>query len=338
VRLVVGLILALASDAVAFDKGSLKSKQKKGMSSFAEEHLQAAQDLIGEKKHAEAIAKLDEMKGKKLEPIEKAYMYQAYGSAYAALGKLPEAAGALEACLAEKAFPEETDRSIRWVLGQIQLSNGKADRALELLTAWLAKEPNPTPAQRYTVALAFAKAGRSLPALRHVEASIAAEDPKDAWLQLELNLLIEMKAYAEAVLVLARMTARDPAKRTLWAQITGLGAVEKEAVFELQDGQPEKAAAVLEEAMGKKTMAVTVESLALHGAALLAAKKIAESKKVLEEAAKLATTGEIDLQLAQISIDRGDRTEAEAQIARGIAKGKLRDDARGSALAARAKR
>ncbi|RLB58419.1 MAG: hypothetical protein DRI34_04910 [Deltaproteobacteria bacterium] len=349
--LLLGALLLAAPAAAAREKEKEKQQVDYVVSKWAYKRLTKATGLIDKKKYKEAIDVLQSMKRRsRLNPYEKALMYQTLGYVYAGLEKIPPAIKNLEECLATGSLPAGALLDTQYNLGQLYMVAKNYRKAISVFLDWIHKVDNPKPGAKFNLAMAFVQAKRYREALRWVNEAVGAvKRPKEQWLQLKLSVHFKLKQYRKVAQVLERLVSRFR-KKTYWMQLAAIYSELKQekkalAVLELAYLQgfltsrgeirnlislynyhnvPIKAARLLEEAMNKGLIKRERKSFEELADTWLRAREMERAARAMEQAARLADGGELYLRLAQIRIEQQKWKAAAAALARALAKGKLK--------------
>ncbi len=321
------------------------------VSEWAYRRLSKAQELLA-KSPREALAVMEEMsRRQRLNDHERALMWQTFGYIYSTLERYKEAAAAFENCLSFGALPEGAALDTQYNLGQLYLTMGETQRAVDVFKAWLGKVENPSPAATYVVAMAYARNKDPRTALAFAEDAVKrTEKPAEGWLQLVLSLQFELKQYKRVAETLRTLINRFP-RKTYFMQLSAVYAELKDeprslavmelahaqgfltqptelsnlAQFRLQQGLPHQAAALVAKAVGEGRLPRDLKTLQLWAIAAMQARDFDAALGPLAEAAALAETGEPFVQLGQLQLGREDYRAAAAAFQAGIDKGGLAD-------------
>ncbi|MBW2271637.1 MAG: tetratricopeptide repeat protein [Deltaproteobacteria bacterium] len=348
--LLLGLLPGVAGAA---EKGEDKQKTKKNytVSPPVFKRLDAAQQLLAEDDYAGALAQLDALGKKKLNPHEQALMWQIYGYTQSSQERYGEAIKSFEKCIAEDALPASTEATIRYNLGQLYMAEERFEDASKILETWLAGAENPAPSAYYLIAIAYTQQDRYEKALSFVEQALAkAKVPNESWLQLALSLYFQLERWTEVAETLEVLVTHFP-KASYWKQLTSayasLGKERKSlAALELAYAQgflvkeselenlahmylyhevPYKAARVVEKALEEKRIPEDEQSWELLANSWLHAREYERALDPLERAASLSEDGDVYIKLAQLHLQQQRWSAARKALEAALAKGELED-------------
>jgi tetratricopeptide (TPR) repeat protein len=345
------LLGALAGVAGAAEEEEGEKKKNYTVSPAVFKRLDAAQTFLSEDNYGGAIEQLDALRKKKLNPHERALMWQVYGYTQSSEEKYGEAITSFEKCLAEDALPDSTAATIRYNLGQLYMAEERFEDASKILEAWLARAENPAPDAYYLLAIAYTQQDLYQKALSYVERAVAkAKAPNESWLQLALSLYFQLERWPEVASTLEVLVTHFP-KKSYWKQLASayaslgkerksLAALEiayrqgfltKESELEnlahmyLYHEVPYKAARVVEKALEEKQIPDDQQSWELLADSWLHARDYERALEPLERAASLADDGDVYIKLAQLHLQQQRWSAARKALEAAIAKGDLED-------------
>ena len=321
------------------------------VSKWAFKRLTEATKYIDSKQYRKAIDVLESMKGRrKLNPYERALMYQTLGYVHAGMENVPKAIENLEKCLAIGALPQGALLDTQFNLGQLYMVAKRFKKASQVLTDWISKVTNPRPSAKFTLAMALVQAKQYRRALRWIDEAIGGvKKPQESWLQLKLTIHFKLKQYRELARVLEQLAARF-GKKTYWMQLAAAYSELKQekkalAVMELAylqgmlttraeirnlislynyHGLPVKAAGLLEQSMKRGIIETNLKNLKELADTLLRARELDRAAEVLERVARMAPDGKGYFKLAQVLIERQKWKKAAGALASALKKGGLR--------------
>ncbi|RME20468.1 MAG: hypothetical protein D6806_16270 [Deltaproteobacteria bacterium] len=343
-------ILLISSVAVAEEQQ--QEQVDYVVSKWAFKRLTEATKYIDSKQYRKAIEVLESMKGRrKLNPYEKALMYQTLGYVYAGMEKVSRAIKNLEKCLSFGALPRGAQLDTQFNLGQLYLVAKRYNKAAQTLADWISRVDNPKPSAKFTLAMALVQAKRYRQALRWINEAIAGVGkPQESWLQLKLTIHFKLKQYRELARVLEKLAARF-GKKTYWMQLAAAYSELKQdkkalAVMELAylqgmlttkgeirnlislynyHGLPVKAAGLLEKSIGQGILEKNLKNLRELAETWLRARELDKAAGALEQAARLAPDGKDYFKLAQVLIEQQKWQKAASALASALKKGGLRN-------------
>jgi tetratricopeptide (TPR) repeat protein len=301
----------------------------------------------------------------RLNPYERALVYQFWGYVEAGREDYQASADYFEKCLAENALPDETAINMRFNIAQLYMALNRWDDAIKALELWFTQVPEPNSNAYYTLAIAYYQKSEEdnlpeykekalVPARKAVE---LAKKPQERWLQLLLALYMEKKDYKDSLPLLERLVSLYP-KKSYWIQLSAIygelemdkqslaaqqlayaqGLLDKDkelrrlAELYLYYELPYRAVKVLEEGFKAGTVERDKKSLELYANALVAAKEYDAAVEPLGEAAAISDTGDLYMRLGQVYVDREDWTNAEKAFRDALDKGGMREACRSELL------
>lgn len=321
---------------------------------FAYGKLSAAQELMGAENFTEARKILEKMLGKRLNDHERALTLQSLGFVQASQEQWDAATESFEKCLAQEALPPGAQSSTRYNVAQIYLLRERYADSAKTLETWFTEVENPGSAAYYLLATAYALDGQYDRALPPAEKAVAlADDPKEQWLQILLNLYFEKQDFKKLARTLERLASRYP-KKVYWMQLSAvyaeLGKDEKSlAVLQVayendlltEDVElrrlaqlylfheiPYRAARVLERALEEEKIESDAESLELLANSWIQAREYERAIPPLERAAALAGDGDLYVRLGQIHLERRAWGKAEEALTQALSHKELDDRGR----------
>ena len=314
-------------------------------------YLGAAAEEIDEGKPEEANRLLLKLDPKRLNPMERAFVYRllayvAYGS-----GDAEKAVEWFQKVLGEEILPIRDEARIRFNVAQLYASLQRWSDVVVWVDSWLLYSSNPAPLGYYLRGIAYYQ-------LRDFDAAIVSAElaidhsnvPKEAWLRLLAALFAQKEDYVSATPVLEELMLRYP-KKQYWVQLALIyGARENYqrslAVQQIayangmldQDPElrrlarsflfhelPYPAAKVLSQGLEDGTIDQDPDSLELLANSWIAAREYDRSLPPLREAAELSQDGSLYVRLGQVYMQRENWQEATQNLHRAIEKGGLED-------------
>lgn len=143
------------------------------------------------------------MAGVKAASYEQAIVLRTLASVYALENNYVKAAKYLEQCTATKMLPENQQQEAMLNLGQLYMATVQYQKAIKILTVWLAEGGESNQQVLVLLANAHAQLKQYRKALPYIERAIKqAKKPKEGWLQLNLALYYELENYPAAARIL----------------------------------------------------------------------------------------------------------------------------------------
>ena len=231
--------------------------------------------------------------------------------------------------------------------------------AVEILDGFMENYPEPVPEAFYLLGLAHYQLGnyeQALPAAERA-ATLAADAPA-SWLELVAALLKQREDHRAAIPWLERLVEKAPGNKTYWLELSlayentndyerALATMRLAHTAELltddaelrrlsdllvHQGIPLQGAAVLEQALESRTVQADETAYTKLGTAWFMAGEIEKAVFPLENAARIANTGDGYVRLAMVHVERRDWTAAIAALHAGMGRGSLTDEGRANLL------
>ena len=231
--------------------------------------------------------------------------------------------------------------------------------AVEILDGFMENYPEPVPEAFYLLGLAHYQLGnyeQALPAAERA-ATLAADAPA-SWLELVAALLKQREDHRAAIPWLERLVEKAPGNKTYWLELSlayentndyerALATMRLAHTAELltddaelrrlsdllvHQGIPLQGAAVLEQALESRTVQADEAAYTALGTAWFMAGEIEKAVFPLENAARIANTGDGYVRLAMVHVERRDWTAAIAALHAGMGRGSLTDEGRANLL------
>ena len=129
----------------AEDKDEQKTKTTAAMSESVYKKLSKAQETIEAKQYDEGLAMLNDLlQERHLSPYEKAQIYNFFAYTYFTLEKYKEAVGAYQQVLAQPDLPEALVMNSTYTLAQLYFIQEDYKKAIELMKKWFGMTEKPT--------------------------------------------------------------------------------------------------------------------------------------------------------------------------------------------------
>jgi tetratricopeptide (TPR) repeat protein len=231
--------------------------------------------------------------------------------------------------------------------------------AIEVLDGFIANQPEQVPEAFYLLGLAHYQLGdyakARLPAER---AATLAPDAPVSWLELVADILKRSDQPRAAIPWLERLVETAPANKVYWLELSV--AYEKVGDYErslatmrlaqqaglltadgdfrrlsdllVHQGLPFQGAEVLEQALAAQTVSADESAYTKLGTALFTAGELDKAVAPLENAARVANSGDAYVRLAVVQVERQDWAAAIAALHAGMGRGSLTDEARANLL------
>jgi tetratricopeptide (TPR) repeat protein len=357
--IVLALVLALGAVGSAEAARKKKKNDKDAGKNFTvseqmHKKLTAAHEALeaDDYKAAATVLRDLEKRAQRLNPYERALIYQMLGMSQAGQEKYKEALVYFEKCLVDEALPNGAIVSTRFTIAQLYMATEEFERAAKTLEKWLKEVETPNANAYYLLAAAYYQLEQVDKAIGPAETAIRiAKKPKPPWLQLLVGLYYETKQFPKAVKPLETLIMIDP-KKGYWTQLSSLYAhLEEEkkslAVMQLAYAQdflvknndlralaqlylyhslPYWAGLVLEKAREDEFIdddAIYWEMLANSW---LLAREFDRALIPLQTGAELSEKGNLYARLGQLYLEREQWVEAAEALNSAIERGGLSDE------------
>lgn len=236
---------------------------------------------------------------------------------------------------------------------------GSYAEAIALLEEFNANQTEPIPEAQYLLGVAHYQLGdygdARLPAER---AATLAPDAPLSWLELLADILKRTESHRAAIPWLQKLIERTPGNKTYWLELSlayervgdlehalatmrlahGQNLLSEDAEFRrlsdllLVRGLPQQSAVVLEQALAQQIVRGDEAAYTKLGTAWFTAGEPAKAVAPLENAARIARTGDGYVRLANVHITQRDWTAAIAALHAALGRGSLTDPAHASLL------
>lgn len=240
-----------------------------------------------------------------------------------------------------------------------RIEAGNYAGAVELLEDWPADAGEPPPEADYLLGLAHFSLGNFTDALAPAErAATRAPDAPATWLELVAAVLKQRNDPRAAIPWLERLIEAAPDNKTYWLELSlayeNTGDLDRALatmrlahsqslltddadVRRLADllsnrGLPQQSAAVLEQGLASQTVRADEATYTKLGTAWFTAGEPDKAVFPLENAARIANSGDAYVRLAVVHIDREDWAAAVNSLHAGMARGSLTDAAHANLL------
>lgn len=303
-------------------------------------------------KEASKVLRDLEKRAERLNPYERALIYQMLGMSQAGQEKYKEALVYFEKCLVDNALPNGAIVSTRFTIAQLYMATEEFAKAAKTLEKWLKEVETPNANAYYLLAAAYYQLEQVDKAIGPAETAIKiAKKPKPPWLQLLVGLYYETKQFPKAVKPLETLIMIDP-KKGYWTQLSSLYAhLEQEekslAVMQLAYAQdylvkntdlralaqlylyhslPYWAGLVLEKASEDGFIEEDAIYWEMLANSWLLAREFDRALEPLKTGAEISEKGNLYARLGQLYLEREQWVEASEALNSAIKKGGLSDE------------
>ena len=333
-----------------------KTRRSEVLGKAAFQRIDQAQKLMAEEKYDEAFAPLQAMlDSDRFKPYEKAVAIQTIGFIHAAKGDYPKTIASFERAIASGDLPPRVVNDLTYNLAQLNLAEDRPEKALTLLTQWLATIEGEPAAEAFGLKAQIHILLNDLPqaelAVRKALSKI--DTPKQSWTRILLSVLLQQERYKEARPVLEDAVERWPGVKAFWQQLTAVYYEEDEeklafvaqramhvqgmltsskelsgmAQLFLYHDVPIKAAQILQTGLDNGSIEKTEKNYELLAQAYMHAREWSKSIAPLTIAAEKSDKGKFYAQLAQSHLQDEEWAKAEAAMEKALQKGGLEDEA-----------
>lgn len=317
--------------------------------------LQVAQEQLEAGDTAKAIAALQKLSAATAEqPYEQAVVLQTLAHAYIAKEDYAAAIPHLQRSLELAALPAEAAQRTRYNLAQLYMATERFAEAVELLKAWFAAAEQPQAEAHVMLGSALLQLKRYQEAIAPLRTAIdMSAEPKESWYQGLLGAHSELKQYDQCAALLHTMLQRFPERGGYWRQLAGMhllrekyaeaaavmelahlrGHLETErdllnlAQLQLHQNAPYKAAALIEQEIGRGRIEVSAKNWELAANAWAQAREMKRAITALERAA--GQDAELGLRLAQLYLEDEQWQKAAGHLRQLLKQPRLKDDTAG---------
>lgn len=313
--------------------------------------VQAATELLGKQKPAEAIEKLAKLADEGSN-YEKALVNYNLGIAHSSRNDYPSAVKAFAKALAANGLPQAQREQLMYNLGQLYIVTNQYDEGIKVLSQYIATACAPVAAEAHIfLANALSERKRYTEALPQIDQAIAkAREAKETWLQMKLAISYELKDYKACAEALVLLIARVPEKSDYWKQLSSVfyemkSDAESVAVLSLAEKQgflqkpqdvrnlysvymmleaPFKAGSLLEDAMQKKVLPADETNLGSLADAWINAREADKAETTLKRLAAMSEKGEYYYKLGAMYGDNEHWTDSQSMLEKALQKGGLK--------------
>jgi tetratricopeptide (TPR) repeat protein len=240
-----------------------------------------------------------------------------------------------------------------------RIEAGNYAGAVELLEDWPADAGDRPPEADYLLGLAHFSLGNFADALAPAErAATRAPDAPVSWLELVAAVLKQRSEHRAAIPWLERLIEAAPDNKTYWLELslayeqtddldralatmrlahsqsllTDDADLRRLADLLLNRGLPQQGAVVLEQGLASQAVRADEATYTKLGTAWFTAGEPDKAVFPLENAARIANSGDAYVRLAVVHIDREDWAAAVNSLHAGMARGSLTDEAHANLL------
>ena len=303
----------------------------------------------GEGKLDAALAALDRIGTRNLAPYELAQVQQARGFIHAQQGRDDAALAAFERCIALDALPTFAQQGVVFAVARYYAGAERYRESNQAAMRWFRFAPDPGADAYMLVGVNHVQQGDLPAGLPYVRRANAIVPQREAWLRMELAILVETGQRDAAIALAETIVNLWPGKARHYETLGGLlldagedaralsvltvpwlaGLLREErqivtlARLNMHLNNPARGAAVLAAALGDGRVPPTVANLELLLNAWAAARETAQAAAVTDQLAAVAEHGEYHLRRALLDSEDGDWPGVAAAAEQALAKGGL---------------
>lgn len=338
-----------------------QTKKTPAMREKVYKRLAAAQEAMEAKDMATAQKELQALRNEKdLKPYEAAQMWNFYAYLYVEQDNYPQAIKAYEQVLAQPDLPEAMERSTKYGLAQLYISQEQYKEGAAMLEEWL-KDATKPPANAYMMlAQAYYQMKDFKTALPRAQRAVAIEQEagnqvREQWWLVMRSLYYELNDIPKVAEVLELLVRQYP-KKEYWTMLSAMYSEldqpkkqlntlelayrqnmldrDQELVMMaqllLQAEVPWKASQVLQKGFDDGVVKKNVTNYRLLAQAYQLAQEDEKALSPLSEAARRDDDGELQVRLAQSHLNLNNYREAIKAARAGLKKGGVKrpDNAR----------
>lgn len=316
-------------------------------------YLKAESELLQNKNAQAALAALNQLRGQELNCYEQGAVLKLGAAIKIQAGDYAGAVRDLESALNQGYIPASEATNTYYNIFQIYLSQNDLNKALEYSQKWINAGGKPNRDAKWQLAVLNQKLDRNQEAVKWAE-QVFAEDGPNAERQVYDFLIFLYDATgqrAKKAQLLEQLLAKNPNERRLWDAIAGdyYAADEERKAFEVQKAMylggiltkedelmrivnfynrfnaPYPAARVLEKEMNAGRITKNYEHMELLANLYQVAREFDKAIPVIEEAARMDSTGAMYERLGRSYAELQEWEKAEQALTQALNKGGLKD-------------
>lgn len=312
-------------------------------------YLGAAMEQSEEQSPEVGLNLIQRLNPKRLNPMERAKVYQIEGLIHYQAGNLEETIESFSKSIDERILPLDQEGKLRFNVAQLYAAQYKWEETIEAIYEWFRWTTEEDPVAYYLLGIANYQLGNFDLAIVNTRKAIEVSDqPKESWYQLLAALWVQRQNYHKAAPIFEQLVTRFP-KKNYWVQL-GLiyGALEdysaslaiQQLAYEqglltedkelrrlaralLFNELPYPAAQILQKGIDEGAIEATPDSLQLLANSWIAAREFEKSLPPLLRAADIAEDGNLFVRLGQVHLQREEWAAAAGHLENAIEKGGL---------------
>ena len=346
--------MALAAACAGGNAVAADCKEEKATGTMSEavfHGVDEATKLIGEKKYADAIAKLTKLAGEGSD-FDKAVVQYNLGFAHSSKNDYAAAAESFAKAVAYKSLPGQQQEQLQFNLGQLYIVAGKHDEGIKALQEYLAIACKPVPAEAHIfLANALVERKRYQEAVPQIDLALSkAKAPQQSWYEMKLAVNYEMKDFKACAQTLVVLIGMAPTKPDYWKQLSSMffemkSDVEAVAVLALADRQgyidkpnerknlynvymmlelPFKAGNFMQDSIDKGKVPADEANLESVADAWINARESSRAETTLKKLASMSEKGEYFYKLGAMYGDNEQWKDSRDMLKKSLEKGGLK--------------
>lgn len=351
-----GNALAQDEDAAQRESEAQDTKQAQAVSKEVYDEITKAQELVEAKDYRGALNILNRLYNPdKLTEYEQANVLNYIGFVYYNMDDPANAIKTYDRMLGIPSLEAQMRKQVTFTLAQLNMMEENYQRSLDLLNKWFELESNPGPDPYILKAQALYQLERFQDMIEPIETGIGVARERDLAIKEDWYVLLnfayfQQEDYAKVRDIQKILLANWPKKR-YWMSLAGAytelgedqnlvsafdvaytdGLLESEselvtmAQLFMQSEVPYKAGKLLEEKMADGTVEANEKNYRLLSQAWSLAQEDDKAIPALQEAARRAQDGELDVRLANSYLNIGEYGECVEAARNGLQKGDLKD-------------
>lgn len=347
---------AQKAKATEEDRAKTKTKQAQAVSKEVYERIQKAQEMVDEKNYQGALKSLNNLYNPdKLTEYEQANVLNYIGFVYYNQDDIPNAIRTYERMVAIPTLEEQMAKQTTFTLAQLLTMEEQYAKALTTINKWFTMETNPAPEPFILKAQILYNLNRYAEMIKPIEDAMGVarkrnKPVKEDWYNL-LNFAYFQQEDYKMVRDIQKILLENWPKARYWKSLAGAftelgqdekliyaydaahtqGMLEKDTEFVtmaqlyLQAEVPYKAGTLLQEKMDAGIVPKSEKNYRLLSQAWTLAQEDDKAIPALQEAARLASHGELDQRLANAYLNIGNYAECVKSGNNAVRKGGLKN-------------
>ena len=301
---------------------------------------------IDQERADEAMARLDTLSRRSLNPYEKALVEQTRGFLLAQRDDYAAAIEAFESALKSGALPKSATLGLHYNLGQLYMAEERFRLAAEHLDSWLRMADEPEAAVYSWLGYAYYQQKEYAKAERTIKTALQRFSPLREWYQILSAIYMESERYQESAALLREGIAIFPEDKFLWRQwassllyaqqemeaLTVLMLAWQQGVLDAPDvplmaqlfrriNAPYYGAKLIRESLSDRKLDPGLKTYRLLAECLSQAREAEAAADAYAQAARFSDDGEMDLRRAELLIGLERWAAAEKSLRKALDRG-----------------